>query len=111
MVTPDRRPPPWPVLAAGYDGIPAHLALGGEDGWDKPSGIAALGNNRLLVVTAGGLVELDVVRGGTSWRMRLPGCVNEPLVLADGSVLAACGGAVVRVTDDRLEAVAGGFDG
>jgi Protein kinase domain len=111
MGAPDLLPPPWPVLGAEYDGIPAQLVLGGDDGWDKPSGIAALDNDRLVVATAGGLVELDCIRGGTSWLMRLPGCVNEPLVLPDGSVLAGCGKAVIRVTDDRLEAVAGGFDG
>ena len=43
--------------------------------------------------------------------MRLPGCAGEPLVLPDGSVLAACGSPVVRVAASRLEAVAGGFDG
>lgn len=49
MGTPDRLPPPWPVLREGYDGIPAQLVLGGEDGWDKPSGIAAMDNGRLVV--------------------------------------------------------------
>jgi hypothetical protein len=111
MGTPDLLPPPWPVLGTGYDGIAAQLVLGGEDGWDKPSGIAALDNGWLVVVTAGGLVGLDPIRGGTSWLMRLPGCVNEPLVLPDGSVLTVCGNAVVRVAGHRLEAVAGGFDG
>jgi len=111
MGTPDLLPPPWPVLGTTYDGIPAQLVLCAEGGWDKPSGIAALDDSRLVVVTAGGLVGLDPIRGGTSWLMRLPGCVNEPLVLPDGSVLAACGNAVVRIVGDRLEAVAGGFDG
>jgi hypothetical protein len=32
-------------------------------------------------------------------------------VLPDKSVLAACGSAVVHVSDDRLETAAGGFDG
>jgi len=111
MATPDRLPSPWPVLEQAYDGIPARLVLVGEEGWDKPSGIAALDAARLVVVTAGGLAELDTARGGRSWIMRLPGCVNEPLVLPDGSVLAACNSAVVRVRDSRLEAVAGGFGG
>jgi hypothetical protein len=35
--------------------------------------------------------------------MPLPGSANEPLVLADGSVLSACGSAIVRLADDRLE--------
>jgi hypothetical protein len=104
----NRLPSPWPVLEQPYDGIPARLALAGEDGWE-PSGIAALDTARLVVVTAGGLAELDTARGGTSWIVRLPGCVDEPLVLPDGSVLAACNSAVVRVTDGRLEAVTGGF--
>jgi hypothetical protein len=43
--------------------------------------------------------------------MRLPGCVNEPLALPDGSVLAACNNAIVQVADGGLEAVAGGFGG
>ena len=111
MVTPDRLPSPWPVLEQPYDGIPARLALVGEDGWDKPSGIAALDAGRLVVVTDGGLVELDTARGGTSWIMRLPGCANEPLVLPDGSVLAACNDAIVRVSGSGLEAVAGGLGG
>lgn len=63
MATPDRLPPPWPVLDARYDGIPAQLILAGDDGWDKPSGIAALETGRLVVVTAGGLVELDTAPG------------------------------------------------
>lgn len=62
MATPDRLPSPWPVLEQPYDGIPARLALVGEDGWDKPSGIAALDAGRLVVVTDGGLVELDTAR-------------------------------------------------
>ena len=112
MATPDLLPPPWAALEPGYDGIQAQLVLGSGDGWDKPSGIAALDDGHLVVVTGGGLVGLDLIRGGqTSWLMQLPGCANEPLALADGSVLAACGGTVVRVTGDRLEAVAGGFDG
>jgi hypothetical protein len=111
MAPPDQLPPPWLVLEAGYDGIPAQLVLGSEDGWDKPSGIAVLDAGRLVVVTAGGLIKLDGARGTTSWLMRLPGCVNEPLVLQDGSVLATCNSAVVRVTDSGLDAVAGGFDG
>lgn len=43
--------------------------------------------------------------------MQLAGCANEPLVMPDGSVLAVYNNAVLRVTDDRLEAVAGGFTG
>jgi hypothetical protein len=111
MRTPDRLAPPWPLPGAGYDGIPADLALTAEDGWGRPSGIAALDARRLVVVTAGGLIELDAARGGTSWILQLPGCVNEPLVLADGSVLAACNNAISRVAGGNLEAIAGGFDG
>lgn len=112
MATPDLLPPPWDALGPGYNGIQAQLVLGSGDGWDKPSGIAAVDDGHLVVVTGGGLVSLDLIRGGqTSWLMRLPGCANEPLVLADGSVLAVCGSAIVRVAGDRLEAVAGGFDG
>ncbi|MEV7624139.1 hypothetical protein [Actinoplanes sp. NPDC089786] len=111
MATPDLMPPPWPVLPEPYDGIPATLALVGEDGWPNISGIAALDVDRLVVVTEQGLVELDTVRGVTSWIMRLAGCVDEPLVMPDGSVLAVCNDAVVRVADGRLEAIAGGFSG
>jgi hypothetical protein len=64
MATPDRLPSPWPVLEQPYDSIPARLALVGEDGWDKPSGIAALDTARLVVVTASGLAELDTARAG-----------------------------------------------
>ena len=111
MMTPDRLAPPWPLPGTGYDGAPAELVLTAEDGWGKPSGIAALDARRLVVVTAGGLIELDAARGVTSWILQLPGCVNEPLVLPDGSVLAACNNAIVRVADGDLEAIAGGFDG
>jgi hypothetical protein len=63
MMTPDRLPPPWPVPGTGYDGIPAELVPAADDGWDKPSGIAVLDAGRLVVVTEGGLVELDAARG------------------------------------------------
>ncbi|MDQ7909086.1 hypothetical protein RB614_31645 [Phytohabitans sp. ZYX-F-186] len=112
MATPDLLPPPWPVFKDSYNGVPATLALvGEEDGWPPISGIAALDVDRLVVLTEHGLVELDTARGSTSWIMRLAGCVNEPVVMPDGSVLAVCNGAVVRVTGDWLEAVAGGFTG
>jgi serine/threonine protein kinase len=112
MATPDLLPAPWPVLREPYQGIPAEVALVGEDGWDLPSGIAALGTDRLVVVTAGGLVALDSRRGTTSWMMRLPpGCTDVPLVLPDGSVLAVCNRAVVRVSGGLMETVAGGFSG
>ncbi len=110
MATPDRLPPPWAVLGDAYNGVPAAVALVGEEGWDQPSGIAALDADRLVIVTAAGLVELDAVRGGTTWIMRLADSVNEPLVMPDGSVLVACRHAVVRIKDGVLEAAAGGFD-
>jgi hypothetical protein len=110
MATPDRLPPPWAVLGDAYNGIPAAVAFLGEEGWDQPSGIAALDADRLVIVTAAGLVELNAVRGGTTWIMRLADSVNEPLVMPDGSVLVACRHAVVRIKDGVLEAAAGGFD-
>jgi serine/threonine protein kinase len=111
MMTPDLLPPPWPFPGAGYVGTPAELVLAGEDGWDKPTGIAVIGDRQLVAVTASGLIELDAARGMTSWILPLPGCVNKPLVLADGSMLAVCNTAVVRISNGELEAVAGGFDG
>ena len=111
MMTPDLLPPPWPFPGTEYDAIPAELVLAGEDGWGKASGIAVSGERQLVAVTGSGLIELDAARGVTSWMLPLPGCANEPLVLADRSVLAVCGTAVVRVQDGALEAVAGGFDG
>jgi hypothetical protein len=110
MATPGRLPPPWAVLGDAYNGIPAAVALVGEEGWDQPSGIAALDADHLVIVTAAGLVEVDAVRGGTTWIMRLADSVNEPLVMPDGSVLVACRHAVVRIKDGVLEAAAGGFD-
>jgi serine/threonine protein kinase len=111
MMTPDLLPPPWPVPGTEYAGIPAELLLAGEDGWGKPTGIAVAGDRQLIVVTERGLIQLDAGRGVTSWILPLPGCVNEPLVLTDGSVLAACRAAVVRISDGGMEAVGGGFDG
>jgi hypothetical protein len=111
MFTPDLLAPPWPVLDEAYVGTRAQLALVGEDGWDMPSGIAALHAGRLVVVTDGGLVELDPRSGVTSSMLQLPGCANEPLVLPDGSVLVACNSAIVRVRDGEVEALAGGFSG
>jgi hypothetical protein len=63
MATSDLLPPPWPVFKDSYNGVPATLALGGEDGWPPISGIAALDVDRLVVLTDHGLVELDTVRG------------------------------------------------
>ena len=111
MTTPDQQPPPWPVLDSAHTQTGVRLVLIGEPGWSRPSGIATLGPGRLAVVTGDGLVDLDAVRGTTSWLTRLPGCVNEPLVLPDGSVLTVRGRAVARVTGAGIEAVAGEFDG
>ncbi|HEY1702380.1 MAG TPA: protein kinase [Trebonia sp.] len=113
MLTPDQLPPLWPLQDTGREaapGPPAWLALVGEEGWDRPCGIAAARDGHLIVVTSGGVVDLDPVRGMTSWLTRLPGCVNGPLVLPDDSVLVVRGGAIARVSGDHLEAVAGGFD-
>ncbi|WP_327586794.1 serine/threonine protein kinase [Nonomuraea sp. NBC_00507] len=111
MFTPDRRPTPWPVLDESHAGMPAQVTLVGEDGWHQPSGIAALDLERLVVVTGGGLIELNNQNGATSWIMQLSGCAAEPMVLPDGSVLAVCNNAVVRVNNGQLEPVAGGFSG
>jgi len=110
MATPDQVQPPWEI-AEPSAGIDAHVALTGEGPWARPSGIAALGPGRLAMVTRVGLIELDAARGTASWLTRLPGCVNEPLVRPDGSLLAVCGRGVARIAEDGIEAVAGEFDG
>ncbi|GIF01099.1 serine/threonine protein kinase [Paractinoplanes rishiriensis] len=111
MRTPDLLPPPWPLFTHPSAGVPAQLALVGEDGWERSSGIAALDENRLLITTAAGLVQLDTAHGTTSWLIRLPGCVNDALVQPDGSVLVVCHHAIGRVSDGAVVAVAGGFTG
>ena len=71
MMTPDLLPPPWAFPGAWCSGIPAELLLAGEDGWDKPTGIAVIGDRRLVAVTRSGLIELDAARGVTSWILPL----------------------------------------
>lgn len=111
MATPDQLPPPWGIIESGAGVLNAQTALTGEGTWSRPSGIAALGPGHLVMVTPVGLIDLDAARGTTSWLTRLPGCVNEPLVLPDGSLLAVCGRGVARISESGIEAVAGEFDG
>jgi hypothetical protein len=65
---------------------------------------------RALITTETGVVEVDLQRGGTKWRLPLPGVHGDAAVPADGSVWVLCGPAVVRWRDGLLRAVGGGFE-
>ncbi len=83
----------------------------GDAGWRQPLGVAASGEDSLLVTTDHGIVELDARRGTTFWVLRLSGCTGALLVLPDGSFLVLCRGVVLRCRDGNVEPLAGKFKG
>ncbi|MFF9436753.1 protein kinase [Streptomyces sp. NPDC014735] len=86
------------------------VVLAGESWPVRPSGMAWESAERALITTEAGVAEVDLQRGGTRWRLPLPGIHGDAAVPADGSVWVLCGPAVVRWHDGVLRAVGGGFE-
>ncbi|MFE7485105.1 protein kinase [Streptomyces sp. NPDC057552] len=114
---------PAPVLAltprlAGAPSVPSRIPAGidlsvvltGEPWPARPSGMAWESAERVLITTEAGVAEVDPQRGGTRWRLPLPGVHGDAAVPADGSVWVLCGPAVVQWRDGVLRAVGGGFE-
>ncbi|MFH8582579.1 serine/threonine-protein kinase [Streptomyces zaomyceticus] len=91
-------------------GIDLSVVLAGESWPARSSGLAWESAERALITTEAGVAELDLQRGGTRWRLPLPGVHGDAAVPADGSVWVLCGSAVVRWRDGVLQAVGGGFE-
>ncbi|MFI8521004.1 serine/threonine-protein kinase [Streptomyces sp. NPDC085481] len=91
-------------------GINLSIVLAGESWPARPSGLAWESAERALITTEAGVVDVDLQRGGTRWRLPLPGVHGDAAVPADGSVWVLCGPAVVRWRDGVLRAVGGGFE-
>ncbi|MEV0442955.1 serine/threonine-protein kinase [Streptomyces spectabilis] len=92
------------------DGIAIRAILAGESWPMRPTGLAWESVERALITTEAGLVEVDLQRGGTRWRLPLPGVYGDAVVLPDGSVWLLCGPAVVRWREGELRAAGGGFE-
>ncbi|MGA5881161.1 serine/threonine-protein kinase [Streptomyces cellulosae] len=92
------------------EGIDLCVVLTGEYWPVRPSGMAWESAERALITTEVGVAEVDLQRGGTRWRLPLPGVHGDAAVPADGSVWVLCGPAVVRWRDGELRAVGGGFE-
>ncbi|MEU4080423.1 serine/threonine-protein kinase [Streptomyces venezuelae] len=92
------------------EGIDLSVVLTGESWPARPSGMAWESAERVLITTEAGVAEVDLQRGGTRWRLPLPGVHGDAAVPADGSVWVLCGPAVVQWRDGVLRAVGGGFE-
>lgn len=68
----------------------------GESWPVRPSGMAWESAERALITTEAGVAEVDLQRGGTMWRLPLPGVHGDAAVSADGSMWVLCGPAVAR---------------
>ncbi|MFJ6752414.1 serine/threonine-protein kinase [Streptomyces sp. NPDC091266] len=119
----EQPPEQAPVLAlaarpAGAASVPSRPAAGidlsvvmaGESWPLRPTGLAWESANRALITTETGLAEVDLQRGGTRWRLPLPGVHGDAAVLPDGTVWVLCGPAVVRWREGVLQAAGGGFE-
>ncbi|MBQ0890044.1 serine/threonine protein kinase [Streptomyces sp. RM72] len=91
-------------------GIDLAVVLTGESWPARPSGMAWESAERVLITTEAGVAEVDLQRGGTRWRLPLPGVHGDAAVPVDGSVWVLCGPAVVQWRDGVLRAVGGGFE-
>ncbi|MFF4021136.1 hypothetical protein [Streptomyces sp. NPDC001843] len=91
-------------------GVDLSVVLTGEFWSARPSGMAWESAERALITTEAGVVEVDLQRGGTMWRLPLPCVHGDAVVPADGSAWVLCGPAVVRWHDGALRAVGGGFE-
>ncbi|WP_127452976.1 serine/threonine-protein kinase [Streptomyces sp. B29(2018)] len=92
------------------EGVDLRAVMAGEPWPARPSGMAWESAERALITTDAGLAEVDLHRGGTRWRLPLPGVHGDAAVAADGSVWVLCGPAVVQWRDGVLRAVGGGFE-
>ncbi|MGX4733255.1 protein kinase domain-containing protein [Kitasatospora griseola] len=84
------------------------LLFGGLDG-HVPTGLAVVPDGKALVTVDDGIIDLDLRTGAARWRLALPGCEGPVLPRDDGSFLLIRGGAVLRLHEGQLSAVAGGF--
>ncbi|HBF82492.1 MAG TPA: hypothetical protein DD420_21945 [Streptomyces sp.] len=110
-LAPAARPAGAPsVPSRTQAGIDLRILLAGESWPVRPSGMAWESAERALITTEAGVAEVDLRRGGTRWRLPLPGVHGDAAVPADGSVWVLCGPAVVQWRDGVLRAVGGGFE-
>ncbi|WP_274036600.1 protein kinase domain-containing protein [Streptomyces sp. MMBL 11-1] len=111
VMTPSGRlSAPVEVEARTWAGVSSEVLLAGEAPGAPPTGMVWRSARSLLVSCADGVVDLDPERGRSRWLLALPGCHGAPLIGPGGAVLVMCGPAVVRWHEDRLTAVAGGFE-
>jgi serine/threonine protein kinase len=108
---PDRVPPPWELVEEVANEARVRQILGGRPGWPEMTGMAALDEQRLLLTTAQGLIEIHVRRGTTHWFLAMERLHGAPLVQADGSVIVMCHDAVIRCRDGQITPIAGGLQG
>ncbi len=106
FLPPMRLPAPWDLAPDKHDEASVRHLFSGDAGWPEPLGFAAP-DNRWLISTDSGVVEVDRVRGTTSWLLPLPGCAGDPLLLPDGSLLVRRGSAILAWKDGVIRAVAG----
>jgi hypothetical protein len=109
FVTPDRLPPPWPLLDEAAPGTLVQHLLSGVVPWPDTWGYTAAGRDRGLITVPDGILDLDLKRGSTNWLVPVRGCRGNPLLAADGAILTMCGGAVIRWKDEMLTLIGGGF--
>ncbi|QXE34426.1 serine/threonine protein kinase [Streptomyces sp. GMY02] len=107
---PARLISPPAVETRTWAGVVAEVLLIGQPQQTRPTGLAWLSDNKLLMTCQDGLLNIDLTRGHAHWHLPLPGCYGAPLVCDDGVVWVMCGSALVRWNHGELDAVAGGFE-
>ncbi|MFC9635935.1 hypothetical protein ACFTY8_43770 [Streptomyces mirabilis] len=105
-----RRMSPLPVETKLWAGASAEVLLVGRAQPERPTGLACLPDEHVLITCPDGLLEVDAGSGQARWRLLLPGCHGDALVRVDGAMLVMCGSALVRWHEGRLRAVAGAFE-
>ena len=75
------------------------------------SGVAELSPGHLLLTTTEGVFQVALNDQAVSPFLNIPNCSRNPLVTPDGSVYVVRRAGVARITDGRLEIVAGGLPG
>jgi hypothetical protein len=110
MTPPARLTSTLAVETQTWAGAVAEVALVGQEQQDRPTGLASLPPDRMLITCPDGLLEVDTARGHAHWNLRLPGCHGAALVRRDGAVLVMCGSALVRWHEGALRVIAGGFE-